>query len=239
MTHEALHAAFRGTSLADLLAAISKLPDPDDADDTEWLVSDDVLGILRAFYPETGGFDDLKAAARNAIEVILKHKTTLPHSELRGSIAYLAGLLEERLDTSGFSYLGSSPNLAVYLELNTAAETLRSKSKADADTLHALAAVLKRIEDIHHTVYSYLRVIGDRHLEAIEFSTGAMTPSAADMVLHALDGFEGNEAVAALYERMIDRLPKRSSLREDFAKYLSRVRPDESSKDDADASSDE
>ncbi|MES2644468.1 MAG: hypothetical protein V4850_33585 [Myxococcota bacterium] len=219
MDDATLHRHLSGPSLRRLLAAIQELP-------SDFPLTDaDVAGMLRIWYVETAGFDDLLVGARACLDRYVKHKLTLPLDDLQGSIQFLIGVLDGRRDASGFLFLGSGLTLAVSIELAEVAELLREAHPDDVGPLDALSGQLDALEGIHHGVYHRLRTIGAQHLVTIEESLSRMTPTNADMVLHALDSFVGNAEVAALYERMIDRLPEDTELREVFAKYLSRVRP--------------
>ncbi|MFN7143444.1 MAG: hypothetical protein ACK4YP_06700, partial [Myxococcota bacterium] len=181
-------------------------------------------GLLRVGSLEKQAFRDLVLGAQACLDIYVRHKPLVCLGAVQGSLQYLVGVREGRLDRSGFIYLGATVHLAVALELQSVAGVVREVAPEEADVLEAVAELLYGVEGAQHAVYHLLREVGDRHLAVIEECLPAMSPSGADVVLHALDGFVGNEAVAALLDRAIERLPAGADLRQDFRRYLARVR---------------
>jgi hypothetical protein len=105
-----------------------------------------------------------------------------------------------------------------------------NKPANDVEVLRTIAALMGEIEGSRHDTYFILRVVGDQHLAHLAALVQALDGDASSFVLHGLDAFVGNPAVAGFYKDYLEALKgraftdaQRSTLAQTAQKYLDRV----------------
>lgn len=221
----------RSASLAEWAGAAAALRARLAGRDGAPLGDDDFFMLLRPYlwYVHDVSFQDLADACADALGVLNARRDTLLRTpeierDFLGLGLFLSAYLEEgNVDASGFVALVGSAEIAAAVSASSLAGYLdRTDEPLAAASLRSLASILQTLEGAKHSAYWCIRAVGDRFVGQLDL-IHTLHPADQGFLLHALDGFAGNDDVARFYDDFI-RVTPDAVLRAEAEQFRERVR---------------
>lgn len=190
----------------------------------------DFFLVLRPYlwYVHDVSFQDLADACSAALLRLNLHRQELSASEVDADFVglglFLASFLEEgNVDARGFRVVMGSAELAAATSATALASYFERAGKESTAAMFVhLAAMLEKLHGAKHTAYGCIREVGDRFLDRLGL-IHTLHPEDQRFILHALDGFRGNDAVDRFYADFI-RDTADAILREEATEYRDHIR---------------
>jgi hypothetical protein len=179
---------------------------PDDAD---FILS------LRPFYwyLHNPGFQDIHDQSRLVLELLSKYESQIDEYDYQSLVRFFENYLSDG-NLAG-SEIGVTTSLKSLLE--------KMNDTPDRDIIENYLRILDSIISAKYLCYDNLREMGNLYTNSLADLTITLTSADADFILHALDGFTGDEKVIGFYEKVIAETDN-DNTREYASDYLSRVR---------------
>jgi len=220
-------------NFADYKAALSEMRDAlDSGKKLEKIEDGEFFFILRPYcwFLHDPGFQDILDVCEDAMQVIIDHEKLLIEetNPITGNEYMAVGsFLASYLDTgdynpSAWKSLFSSPEIAIHVAAEKYSEKLETKDAEAAAQLKKLSNIFMDLEGCKHLTYYILRHLGADYIDFFGVIIHRFPSPDQTYILHALDAFPKNTAVANFYKQYIATASS-DYLREVAEKYAATV----------------